>query len=403
MNNHKIKWTIGMVTLMIFSVGLFAFAYNQIFDETTPIKSNEQIESVFTSQTESQTNMPIYDSDALKAFDGKNNKPAYIAYEGTVYDVSDIESWSDGNHQGVVAGMDITEAFSQSPHKDSILKEAMIVGVYSERLLSPSEANNDVTTDAIDPTDSLVVESTQPVTSTSNPGVFNSESLSQYDGINTKAYIAVDGLVYDVTDAWTNGQHQGLQAGQDLSTEFSKSPHSSSLLSTLQVIGTYEDTSLVSNTSSEATSTGTTSSDTTSSDVKQTMDGLQVMSLEELRSFNGKNNQQAYIAVNGIIYDVTNEWRNGEHQGLSAGRDLTNAFASSPHSASLLNRLPIVGQLSEAESIINTNVNQKSGSDDEYEDDDHEDDDEYDDDEYDDEHDDDHEDEEDEEDEEDDD
>lgn len=69
--------------------------------------------------------------------------------------------------------------------------------------------------------------------------------------------------------------------------------------------------------------------------------------LSELALYNGKNGAKAYIAISGIVYDVTNvaQWRNGSHNGYKAGVDLTVAFANSPHSASILSGLTVIGTL----------------------------------------------------------
>ncbi|NTW95416.1 MAG: hypothetical protein HGB31_02185 [Erysipelotrichaceae bacterium] len=68
-------------------------------------------------------------------------------------------------------------------------------------------------------------------------------------------------------------------------------------------------------------------------------------STKTLSAFNGKNGAKAYIAVSGKVYDVTNvaQWKNGGHKGYTAGVDLTAAFANSPHTASLLATLEVVG------------------------------------------------------------
>lgn len=49
------------------------------------------------------------------------------------------------------------------------------------------------------------------------------------------------------------------------------------------------------------------------------------LTLEELSAFDGSNGTRAYIAVDEIIYDVTDSsrWRNGRHNGFQAGQDLT--------------------------------------------------------------------------------
>lgn len=69
--------------------------------------------------------------------------------------------------------------------------------------------------------------------------------------------------------------------------------------------------------------------------------------LEELKKYNGKDGNLAYVAVNGVVYDVTNvaAWAAATHFGLSAGNDLTNQFASCHASTDILSTLPKAGNL----------------------------------------------------------
>lgn len=69
--------------------------------------------------------------------------------------------------------------------------------------------------------------------------------------------------------------------------------------------------------------------------------------LEELAQYDGKNGNDSYVAVSGIVYDVTNadKWQNGSHYGVQAGTDCTTAISRSPHGISVLDGLPIVGTL----------------------------------------------------------
>ena len=53
----------------------------------------------------------------LAQFNGKNGNPAYVAYKGVVYDVTESGMWGDGDHEGMhAAGRDLTEAHDDAPH-----------------------------------------------------------------------------------------------------------------------------------------------------------------------------------------------------------------------------------------------------------------------------------------------
>ncbi len=72
------------------------------------------------------------------------------------------------------------------------------------------------------------------------------------------------------------------------------------------------------------------------------------MTLKELADFNGQHGTPAYVAVSGVIYDVSRSkhWENGNHEGAhQAGQDLTEALKTAPHVRSVIERFPVVGQL----------------------------------------------------------
>ena len=76
--------------------------------------------------------------------------------------------------------------------------------------------------------------------------------------------------------------------------------------------------------------------------------GTLELTLEQLKQYDGKNGNPAYVAVDGVIYDVTNvpQWKNGEHNGYSAGNDLTDIIKNkSPHGVKQLKGIPVVGKL----------------------------------------------------------
>lgn len=67
------------------------------------------------------------------------------------------------------------------------------------------------------------------------------EELAEFDGKDgRKAYVAVDGDIYDVTGnrKWLNGEHeQGMTAGKDLSEFISSAPHGKDILKQFTIVG----------------------------------------------------------------------------------------------------------------------------------------------------------------------
>ena len=65
----------------------------------------------------------------LEENNGKNGKPAYIAYQGKVYDVSESSFWMDGDHLGMhQAGKDLTGELEMAPHKEENFQRIKWVG-----------------------------------------------------------------------------------------------------------------------------------------------------------------------------------------------------------------------------------------------------------------------------------
>lgn len=71
------------------------------------------------------------------------------------------------------------------------------------------------------------------------------------------------------------------------------------------------------------------------------------LTLSELAQYDGSMGKPAYVAVNGIVYDVSNasSWGGGTHFGLQAGKDLTAEFQSCHGMVQILQKLPKVGML----------------------------------------------------------
>lgn len=72
-----------------------------------------------------------------------------------------------------------------------------------------------------------------------------------------------------------------------------------------------------------------------------------VFTVEELSKYNGKDGAKAYTSYKGVVYDVTDSklWAMGEHFGLQAGIDLTEAMANAPHGPEVFAGFTVVGTL----------------------------------------------------------
>ncbi len=77
--------------------------------------------------------MQIFTLYELSLYDGKNGKPAYIAYQGKVYDVSKSWYWQNGMHQALhAAGQDLTFSLNQAPHGADLLQRVPLIGLLVE-------------------------------------------------------------------------------------------------------------------------------------------------------------------------------------------------------------------------------------------------------------------------------
>jgi predicted heme/steroid binding protein len=61
---------------------------------------------------------------------GQDSKPAYIAFRGKVYDVSESAFWLYGDHMGShKAGKDLTSELELAPHREEVFQRIKEVGV----------------------------------------------------------------------------------------------------------------------------------------------------------------------------------------------------------------------------------------------------------------------------------
>jgi predicted heme/steroid binding protein len=73
--------------------------------------------------------MRAFTEAELSHYDGRDGRPAYIAYEGKVYDVSTSFQWRGGRHWVVHrAGRDLTAELAAAPHDSDLLERVPLIG-----------------------------------------------------------------------------------------------------------------------------------------------------------------------------------------------------------------------------------------------------------------------------------
>lgn len=75
----------------------------------------------------------------LAEYDGRDGRPAYVAVNGKIYDVSSSPRWENGVHPpDHRAGHDLTEELATAPHVRAVIERFPVVGTLQEE---PPPAN----------------------------------------------------------------------------------------------------------------------------------------------------------------------------------------------------------------------------------------------------------------------
>ena len=68
----------------------------------------------------------------LSEYDGKDGSKAYIAIDGTIYDVTKVAQWAGGMHRNFTAGKDYSSEMKNAPHGLAKLIGIPVVGKLEE-------------------------------------------------------------------------------------------------------------------------------------------------------------------------------------------------------------------------------------------------------------------------------
>lgn len=96
---------------------------------------NNEPQGIGETQTqqeeENKEGQRVFTLSELSGYDGSQGRPAYVAVDGKVYDVSDKAAWAGGTHfAGLKAGNDLSGQFA-SCHRGmaAMLEQLPVVGV----------------------------------------------------------------------------------------------------------------------------------------------------------------------------------------------------------------------------------------------------------------------------------
>jgi len=203
--------------------------------------------------------------DELATYTGKS-KPALVAANGVVYDVSASKLWANGVHRNLHnAGEELTyELLRQSPHGIRKLDNVRPFGVL---VLTP-------------------------------------EQLAKFNGKGgAKSYASVFGVVYDMSYSKrvSAGMHYNYPMGNELTFEILQMPNHTQLLSRVYAIGL----------------------------LAFTEESLAKFDGSNVKAF-AKDLFKSFIKVGNIVYDVTDiaDWRErlNLNADATAGKDYTSQF-----------------------------------------------------------------------------
>lgn len=219
----------------------------------SPVVPNDlsgYLNSSFGASAQSANKTVELTLEALKAYNGTKGKPMYVAYKGIVYDVSKVEAFKKNSYKTLVPGTDITKALEKIKNGEALLKAAIKVGKIVAKpavATTTTAAKVVVTKPEVKPTQGKASvqddekANTDAISEATKQLELTLEELKAYDGKGDHlAYVAVDGIIYDVTaiPEWKDGIHQGkYKAGQDLTEAIKRSPHGKSALEKAIVVG----------------------------------------------------------------------------------------------------------------------------------------------------------------------
>ena len=116
------------MSIIVFFCGVLPAEETANIAVESSVQSVENTQGITSAQSPDAWRQRVLTVTELQKYDGTDGKPAYIAVEGIVYDVTDVREWAQGQHMGRhYAGSDLTYEFNnEAPY--AIHKGAGVLG-----------------------------------------------------------------------------------------------------------------------------------------------------------------------------------------------------------------------------------------------------------------------------------
>lgn len=72
--------------------------------------------------------LPEYTRMQLALRNGQDREEVWIAYQGTIYDVTHSRLWRTGKHYEHWAGQDLTDELPDAPHTEKVFERFKAIG-----------------------------------------------------------------------------------------------------------------------------------------------------------------------------------------------------------------------------------------------------------------------------------
>ena len=72
--------------------------------------------------------LPTFTKSQLALRNGQDKPEIWVAYQGTIYDVTTSRLWNNGKHYEHWAGQDLTDELKDAPHTNKVFEKFSVVG-----------------------------------------------------------------------------------------------------------------------------------------------------------------------------------------------------------------------------------------------------------------------------------